>query len=53
MSQIHAQQQAVQSSDAGNNLNTMRLKKSAMNTFVFYIFLIICYLPLYILLTLK
>ena len=50
--QIHVQQQAVQSSDAGNNLNVTRLKRSAMNTFVFFIVLIICYLPLYVLLTL-
>ena len=49
---IHIQQQAVQSSDAGNNFNIARLKKSALSTFVFYIALIICYLPLYVLLTL-
>ena len=50
--QIHAQQQAVQSSNAENNLNMVRLKRSAMNTFIFYIVLIICYLPLYVILTL-
>ena len=50
--QIQAQQQAVQSPDAENNLNVTRLKRSAMNTFVFFIVLIICYLPFYILLTL-
>ena len=50
--QIHAQQQAVQSSDAGNNLNVTRLKRSALNTFVFFIVLIICYFPMYVLLTL-
>ena len=50
--QIHAQQQAVQSSIAENNLNMARLKRSAMNTFVFYIALIICYFPIYIILTL-
>ena len=50
--QIQAQQQAVQSSDAGNNLNVPRLKRSAMNTFVFFIVLIICYFPMYVLLTL-
>ena len=49
--QILAQQQAVESSDTGNNLNTVRLKRSAMNTFVFYIVLIICYLPAHVLLT--
>ena len=50
--QIYAQQQAVQSSDTGNNLNVAQLKRSAMNTFVFFIALILCYLPLYVLLTL-
>ena len=50
--QILSQQQAVQSSDAGNNLNVPRLKRSAMNTFVFFIVLIICYLPFYVILIL-
>ena len=53
---IHAQQRAVQSSNAENNLNfnlnMVRLKRSAMNTFVFYIALIVCYLPMYVILTL-
>ena len=49
---INAQQQAVQSSDAGNNLNITHLKRSALNSLVFYLVLIICYLPLLILLTL-
>ena len=51
--QIHAQQQAVQSFNAENNTNMLRLKKSAMNTFVFYIALIICYFPSCIILTLR
>ena len=50
--QIHAQQHAVQSSDAGNNLNITCLKRSAMNSLVFYLVLIICYVPLFVLLTL-
>ena len=50
--QIHTQKQAVQSSDAENNLHKARLKRSAMNTFVFYIALIIYYFPLCISLTL-
>ena len=50
--QIFVQQQAVQSSDAENNLNMARLKRSALNSFIFYIALIVCYLPLYVLLTL-
>ena len=49
---INAQQQAVQNFNAGNNLNIARLKRSAMNTFVFYIALIMCYFPMYLLLTL-
>ena len=49
---INSQQQAVESSDAGNNLNIRRLKRSAVNTFVFYITLTICYFPVYVLLTL-
>ena len=51
--EIHVQQQAVQSSDADNNLNIARLEKSARSTFVFYIALIMCYLPLYMVLTLS
>ena len=51
--QILAQQQAVQSADAGNNLNIARLKRSALNSLVFYIALIICYLPSHVLLTLQ
>jgi len=51
--QIYAQQQAVQSSDAENNLNIVRLKRSVMNTFVFYIALIICYLPAHVLSTVQ
>ena len=49
--QIHSQQQAVATSNAENSINMIRLKRSAMNTFVFYIFLIICYSPMYIMLT--
>ena len=50
--QFHAQQQAVQSSNAESISNMARLKRSALNTFVFYIALILCYFPMYILLTL-
>ena len=46
---INAQQQALQSFNAGNNSNIARLRKSAMNTFVFNIVLIVCYFPLYVL----
>ena len=48
---VQLQQRALQSSNTGNNFNITRLKKSALNTFIFYIALIMCYLPLYILLT--
>ena len=48
---INTQQQAVQSSDAENNFNIARLQRSALNTFVLYIVLIICYFPLYIVLS--
>ena len=50
--QMDAQQQAVQSSSVENNLKMVRIKRSAMNTFVFYIALLICYFPFYILSTL-
>ncbi|XP_078383315.1 adenosine receptor A2b-like [Oculina patagonica] len=49
--QIRAQQQAVQSSNAENNSNMVGLKRSAVNTFVFYIALIICYFPMFVSLT--
>ncbi|XP_078345209.1 histamine H2 receptor-like [Oculina patagonica] len=50
--QIDAQQQAVQISNAEDNLNMVRLKRSAMNTFAFYIVLILRYFPSYVILTL-
>ena len=48
---IHIQHQAVQSSNTGNNLNIARLRRSALNIFLFYIVLIICYFPIYVMLT--
>lgn len=50
-SQIHAQQQAAHS-NAEHSIHIVRLKRSAMNTFMFYIVMIICYFPMYILSTL-
>ena len=44
--QIQAQQQALQNTD--NNLNMMRLKKSSVNTFVFYLVMILCYFPMFL-----
>ena len=49
--QIHSQQQAVGTFHAGNSISMIRLKRSAINTFVFYIFLILCYSPMYTMLT--
>ena len=50
--QIHAQQQAVQCCFAGNHTSMMRIKRSAVNTFVFFICMLTCYFPSYVLLTL-
>ena len=49
--QIHAQHRAVQSSNTSSNLNVMQIKRSTINTFIFYIFLVLCYLPMLILLS--
>ena len=54
--QIHVQQLAVlQSSNisnaTGNNISIIQLKRSAINTFVFYIAMILCYFPVVISLT--
>ena len=46
--QIHTQQQAVQNLNVEGDINMMRLKKSAMNTFIYYMFMIMCYTPLLI-----
>lgn len=49
--QVHilAQQEAMQSSNAPARVNRMiHLKKSAINTFVFYIVMILCYIPVII-----
>lgn len=46
--QIQAQQQAVQRFNAENNQNIERSKKNAMNTFIYYIVMILCYTPMFI-----
>lgn len=49
--QIQTQQQvARQNSPAGKNLNTrtVRMKRSAVNTFIFYVAMILCYFPIII-----
>ena len=48
--QIHIQQNMVEGFRSGNNI--MRLKRSAVNTFLFYIALILCYFPFFVFITL-
>ena len=48
---IHFQRQAIQGSDE-SKFNMVRLKRSAINSFIFYIFIILCYLPMLISLSL-
>ena len=50
--QIHTQQLAVGSSNAANNMQIARLKNSAINTFLFYLCMVICYFPNFVLMTL-
>ena len=42
--QIHAQQQAVQSMNTEQNRN-LQAKKRALNTFIYYICMVLCYFP--------
>ena len=46
--QIHVQQQAVQTLNAENSQNMLRSTKSAKNTFIYYLVMIICYTPLFL-----
>ena len=43
--QIYAQQQAVESLNNEHNLNIVQSKKIAMNTFIYYICMVLCYSP--------
>ena len=43
--EIHAQQQAMELSNTQNTLNVLILTRTAVNTFVFYICTVLCYLP--------
>lgn len=53
-SEMRAQQTSVQiNNNARDGTHAVELRKSAINTFVFYITLVICYSPAYILLTLN
>ena len=45
--QIQAQNQVVQGPNICSNLNITRLKRSTINTFIFYMFLILCYSPFF------
>ena len=46
--QIHVQQQAVESLQDENNKNMLRSTKSALNTFIYYSVMILCYIPVFI-----
>lgn len=47
--QIHIRtQQLAVPANLGNELNFARLRRSAANTFIFYIFIILCYSPVFI-----
>ena len=46
--QIQVQQQAVESLNTEHNLNLARSKKSAVNTFIYYMCMILCYSPEFI-----
>ena len=44
---IHFQQQTVRNVSSDHNLNIARWKRSALNTFIYYIFMILCYFPMF------
>ena len=46
--QIHVQQQAVKSLNAEHHLNMVQSKKSAINTFIYYVCMMLCYSPVFI-----
>ena len=50
--QINTQHNAVENENDGNKMQLSRVKKSAMSTFVFYICMLFCYFPCFVLLTL-
>ena len=45
--QIYAQQQAVERLNNEHNLNMLQSKKIAMNTFIYYICMVLCYSPVF------
>ena len=46
--QIYAQQQVAQNINAGNSETIQRSVKGAINAFIYYIVMILCYLPLFV-----
>ncbi|XP_073231193.1 melanocyte-stimulating hormone receptor-like [Porites lutea] len=50
--QINIQHNAVENGNDGNKMQLSRVKKSAMSTFIFYICMLFCYFPAFVLLTL-
>ena len=46
--QIQAQQQAVENFNAENNQSMQRSIKSALNTFIYYLVMILCYTPVFV-----
>ena len=46
-SQIYSQQLAVQSVSSEHNLNLLKSTRSAINTFIYYISMIVCYFPMF------
>lgn len=50
--QINIQHDAVDNENAGNKMHLSRVKRSAMSTFIFYICMLLCYFPAFVLLTL-
>jgi len=44
---IHFQQQTVRNVSSDHNLNIARWKRSALNTFIYYICMILCYFPMF------
>ena len=46
--QIRAQQQAMEGQNAPQNINMVQSRKNAINTFIFYILMVVCYSPVLI-----
>ena len=46
--EIHAQAHALQSNNVGNRQRMQRTRKSAKNTFIYFITMIVCYVPMFV-----